>query len=114
MLPLIAIVLVSLPWHPCQQAVAAPVSEAAAAPTDGPDCGHCPENERQAQPSHCVDVEKTSPEVRHSGSDVTSAPRIETLFVLAARTPAIVLTLPDDPAPRSSVRLHLLKSVLLI
>lgn len=110
-LPLVAVVLVTLPWHPCQQALAA---EPAAVPTMA-DCGHCPDASDTASPEHCVAIDKQpAGEARSAMPDPGES--ILAWWVPDAPRRAALLLLPSadfDPSPPPT-RLHLRKSVLLI
>jgi hypothetical protein len=125
--PMLALVWATLPWHPCQQAAA---SEPAATTTIAQpaaahgspqlsmneDCGHCPPAESAPhEPSlHCLDVEKNSNSKDMRLADVQSpAAFVPVLFVHAAE-PVERLERAEPPARKPARPLHLEKSVLLI
>jgi hypothetical protein len=109
-LPLVALVLVTLPWHPCQQAQAAPPAASHAAM---PDCGHCPDAD-PIPPPHCLDIDKKSGESTQPSSAWAPGAFVWLPLISEPRRQdhAAPVIAPAVRAPTQ--RLHLVKAVLLI
>jgi hypothetical protein len=109
-LPLLVGVWSVLPWHPCQEVVAA--SQPAVAVEE--DCGHCPDAEPRAVDLLCVDVDQHTVDGRIALPDLGPA---APLSIESARFHAALAgaSFSDDGAPPPPLRhLYLRKAVLLI